>query len=366
MPKIIDVETYCLSLPYRKAVSFKRTVETSGQYVALCLVLDDGTEGIAESNTRLDQNGEDAHTVAYRIQTFFKPRLLGADPTQHHRILAEIGKTKYCRTEKAMIDIALWDLRGKLAGMPVWKLLGGGPARKIPLTWIAHGDTTDAMIAEAKEKALETGYKGLKLKVWKRSEEDLRMVREVRCAVGEKHLIYVDANGSYTETEARSILGRMQDYNVALIEEPCDFLDARRSAAMARVLPVALLGDQTCQSLTEVANLVAIEAVGAVSVKLRRTGLTESLKIVALCEAFGLPVVIGTDSESRIGAQARFHLHSGVPSLAAWPAETHFFDKLADDAFAGEFLVADGEALPGDAPGFGAALDRAKLKKYAI
>lgn len=366
MPRIVDVETYCLNLPYRKAVHFKRAIETSGQYVVLCLLLDDGTEGVAEANTRPDQNGEDAHAVAYKIQTFFKPRLVGADPTEHNAILADIAKTKYCRTEKALIDIALWDLRGKIAGMPVWKLLGGGPVKKIPLTWIAHGDTTDAMIAEAIEKALEAGYKGLKLKVWKRSEEDLRMVREVRRAVGDKHLIYVDANGAYTETEARSILGRMHDYNVALIEEPCDFLDARRSAAMARVLPVALLGDQTCQSLTEVANLVAIEAVGAVSVKLRRTGFTESLKIIALCEAFGLPVLIGTDSESRIGAQARFHLYTGVPSLAAWPAETHFFDKLADDAFAGEFRVARGEALPGDAPGFGAALDRAKLKKYAI
>ena len=192
------------------------------------------------------------------------------------------------------------------------------------------------------------------------------MVREVRQAVGDGYLIYVDANGSYSETEARTILGRMHEYQVALIEEPCDFLDVRRATAMARALPVALLGDQTCESLTEVANQIAAEAVGAVSVKLRRTGFTESLKIIALCEAFGLPVLIGTDSESRIGAQARFHLHAGVPSLAGFPAETHFFEKLADDVFAGSFQLGRGEALPGEAPGFGASLDPAKLAKYAI
>jgi L-alanine-DL-glutamate epimerase-like enolase superfamily enzyme len=366
MPKITAVETYCLSLPYRQAVSFKGGTEAAGQYVVLRLVCDDGTEGIAESNARADQQGEDAKGLAYNIQTFFKPRLVGADPTQHNFLLTQLNKTKFCRTEKALIDIALWDLRGKLANVPVWKLLGGGPVKPIPLTWIAHGDTTDAMIEQATHKALDSGYKGLKLKVWKRSEEDLRMVREVRKAVGDKMLIYVDANGTYTETEARTILGRMHDYNVALIEEPCDFIDARRSAAMARVLPVALLGDQTCTTLTEVANLVAIEAVGAVSVKLRRTGLTESLKIIALCEAYGLPVVIGTDSESRIGSQARFHLRAAIPSLAPWPTETHFFEKLADDAFTGEFLVAKGEAQPGDAPGFGAGLDMDKVKKYAL
>jgi L-alanine-DL-glutamate epimerase-like enolase superfamily enzyme len=170
----------------------------------------------------------------------------------------------------------------------------------------------------------------------------------------------------YSETEARTILGRLGDYDVALIEEPCNFPDARRGAEMARALPIALLGDQNCESLTEVANLVALQAVGAVSVKLRRTGITESLKIIALCEAFGLPVIIGTDSESRIGAKARFHLYTGVASLSAFPAETHFFEKLADDAFRGDFQAADGEALPGDKPGFGVALDPDKVAKYAM
>jgi L-alanine-DL-glutamate epimerase-like enolase superfamily enzyme len=109
-----------------------------------------------------------------------------------------------------------------------------------------------------------------------------------------------------------------------------------------------------------------MNAVGAVSIKLRRTGLTESLKIIALCEAAGVPVVIGTDSESRIGALVRMHLRAAIPSLAPWPSETHFFDKLADDAFAGEFAFVDGTITPSDAPGFGTALDRRKLERYAF
>ena len=84
---------------------------------------------------------------------------------------------------------------------------------------------------------------------------------------------------------------------------------------------------------------IRANSVGAVSVKLRRTGITESLKIIALCEAAGLPVVIGTDSESRIGSLVRMHLRAAIPSLAPWPTETHFFDKLGDDAFAGEFTL---------------------------
>ena len=177
--KIVAVETYCLRLPYRKAVSFRGTAnEKSGQYVLVRILADDGSEGFAKSNTRPTQNGEDAATVAHRIETFFKPRLVGLDPLSMNLIAAEIEKTKYCRTEKALLDIALWDLKGRILGQPVWRLLGGGPVEPIPLTWIAHGNTTDAMIEEASRMVLQRGFKALKLKVWKRSDEDLRMVRE--------------------------------------------------------------------------------------------------------------------------------------------------------------------------------------------
>jgi L-alanine-DL-glutamate epimerase-like enolase superfamily enzyme len=106
--------------------------------------------------------------------------------------------------------------------------------------------------------------------------------------------------------------------------------------------------------------------VGGVSIKMRRTGLTDSLKIIALAEAAGVQAVIGTDSESRIGALARAHLHIGRPSLSAWPMETHFFDKLGGDAFVGDFGFDNGTLTPSDAPGFGAALDRNALARYAI
>jgi L-alanine-DL-glutamate epimerase-like enolase superfamily enzyme len=156
----------------------------------------------------------------------------------------------------------------------------------------------------------------------------------------------------------------MAQYDVSFIEEPCDFVDPLRQAAMAKELPTALLGDQSCRTLKEVALLLRLGAVDAVSVKLRRTGITEALKIIALCEAAGVPAVIGTDSESRIGALTRMHLHAATGYLHDWPAETHFFHKLSDDAFAGEFNFADGCVKPGDAPGFGAAIDRGKLETY--
>jgi L-alanine-DL-glutamate epimerase-like enolase superfamily enzyme len=363
--KIAAVEAFRLKLPYQAAVSFHSVTESSGQYVILRLALDDGSEGIAEVVCRAAQSGEDATSVAYQIETFFAPLLLGADPMGNLALMSLIQKVRGCRAAKALIDIALWDLRGKILGQPVWRLLGGSAPAPVPLTWIVHGATREAQVTQARRMAEERGYRGMKLKTWRRSPEDVRMVGEVRRALPDT-LLYVDGNGSYTETQARTILAKVAEHDVAFIEEPCSFTDPVRQAALAAALPVALLGDQCCESLPAVNTLLRLDAVGAVSVKLRRTGFTESLKIIALCEAAGVPVVIGTDSESRIGALARVHLRAAIPSLAPWPAETHFFDKLGDDVFAGEFAFADGTIAPGDAPGFGAALDRRKLERYAF
>ena len=94
--------------------------------------------------------------------------------------------------------------------------------------------------------------------------------------------------------------------------------------------------------------------------------MTESLKIIALTQAAGIPAVIGTDSDSRIGAMPRVHLRMAIPHLSPWPIETHFFDKLADDVFEGDFQFSDGQITPTDAPGFGASVNTKALEKYAF
>jgi L-Ala-D/L-Glu epimerase len=363
---IAEVEVIKLRLPYRSAVSFKSLRESTGEYAILRLALRDGLEGIAEAVCRPGQSGEDTGLVAYQIENFFKKKLIGADALGHRDILADIDGVRDCAAAKALIDNALWDLRGKIFGLPVWRLLGRATARPVPLTWIAHGNSVEAMVAEAKDAASRRGFKGLKLKTWRRSFEDVRMVAEVRDAVGDGPVIYIDGNGAYSESEARTILPAVARYNVSFIEEPCSFADPVRQATLATALPIALLGDQSCRSLCDVARMVRLNAVGAVSVKLRRSGISEALKIFSLCEAMGLPVVIGTDSESRIGALARIHLRAAITYLDPWPVETHFFQKLTDDVFEGEFNFSDGCVTPTDAPGFGAAIDYAKLEKYRV
>ena len=124
--KIAAVEAFRLRLPYKSAIAFRSVKQSAAEYVILRIATDSGAEGIAELVCRPEHSGEDATLVAYQIENFFKPLLLGKDPLGNAAIMASLSRIRACRAAKSLIDTALWDLRGKVLRQPVWRLLGGG------------------------------------------------------------------------------------------------------------------------------------------------------------------------------------------------------------------------------------------------
>ncbi len=365
MADVIEkLETYCLELPYRQAVHFHSVTEDRGRYLIVRLVTSNGAEGIAESVCRPAQTGDTPEQLAGAVTKHLEPLVLGADATADGVFEAVAGSDAPIAA-RAIVDVALWDLKAKILGQPAWRLLGPGPAAPVPVAWIVHGNTVAEQVAEAVKAIDERGFSALKLKTWKKSMDDVDMVRAVRDAVGPDRVIWVDANGSYTEDEARAVFPHLAELGIAFIEDPCEFTDLTAMAALARDLPIPVLGDKPCQRFADAEALIESGAAGALSVKLRRTGITEGVKIINLAKEANVPVVIGTDSESRIGSLARIHLRAAMPSLAPWPTETHFFGKLAEDVFAGDFVFENGCISVPAAPGFGAGLDMTKLTNLA-
>jgi len=135
---IASIEAIRLKLPYKKPISFASLTESTGQYVILRIVLSDGTEGIAESVCRPGHTGEDAIIVAYQIETFFKPLLLGADPFGHLALLSQIEKIRECRAAKMLIDIALWTCAASCSA----SRSGGSLAAAIPSPCRSPGSRT--------------------------------------------------------------------------------------------------------------------------------------------------------------------------------------------------------------------------------
>lgn len=355
------VELFTVRMPYRSHMQFRSAQRAHGTFVVLRLTTRDGAEGIAQTTALPTTADSDPRVVAAQLDSQ-RSLLIGADPLNNQHILASFGRLRDARRLKALIDIALWDLKGKLLGLPVWRLLGGGPPAPIPITAILFGDTPAAMLGSA-ERMVGRGFRSLKVKVWQRSMEDVQLIAEIRKAVGDDVFLYVDANQAYSELEARAVFPRLGEYNVALIEDPCQ-IPPERLASLGQALRTTILGDIPIESLASAHRYLNAGALGAVSVHMDRTGLSETMKIAALCEAAGVPALVGTDLEASIGAFARLHLRVGIPLLQGLPAETQFFDYLASDVVAQPLSIVDGTVSVPDRPGFGATIDEHALRQH--
>jgi L-alanine-DL-glutamate epimerase-like enolase superfamily enzyme len=366
--KIERVEAFCLRIPYTVEVRYASASDTSGVFVLLRLTTKDGVVGIAECCSRAEQSsGDDIKTVAYQIETHFKPMLLGMDPLAHDEILHKMNKIKKCRFAKALIDNALWDIKGKTLGQPVWRLLGGSAPKPVPISSIVFGYTSVKEMACDAAKAVEDqGMRGFKIKTWKRSMEDVEVVKEIRKAVGPDVFLYADANRVYTEGEARRVFPHFADHDIKMIEDPCKFVSMNDMTRVAEALPIPILADGWFETPVDVYNLARIGAIGAVSVKINKTGMTQALQLINFCDMAGLQVVIGTNTESRIGTLPMIHVWSAFRALQSIPSETGFYRHLADDAFDGELVYKNGTIKVPDAPGFGGKIDEKKLAKYRV
>jgi L-alanine-DL-glutamate epimerase-like enolase superfamily enzyme len=358
------VELFALNFPYQSKVQFRSSQCTGGLYVFLRLTTRDGAQGIAEVTGIPNVPASDPHVLAQQFDGVFRELLEGADPLDRERVDGALANVSGAGIAKALIDTALWDLKGKLLGQPVWRLLGGAAPKPVPVTAILFGDTAGAMLADA-ERTVARGIRALKVKLWRHSIDDVTLVRDIRAAVGDDVLIYADANHSYTEDEARTLLPQLAPYDVALIEDPCN-VSAERLAELSRALPIPILAEIPIDSLATAQHYVEVRAAGALSVHVRRTGITETLEIIARCARAGLPAIVGTDLESSLGALARVHLRVAVRSLEPWPSEVQFFERLAGDVLAEPLAVVDGAIAVPDRPGFGASIDETKLRRYRV
>ncbi len=365
---IARVEAFCLHIPYTVEVRYASTRDTMGVFVLLRVTTKDGAVGIAECCARAEQSGgEDIKTVAYQIENYFKPILMGMDPMSHDEILHKMAKIKRCRFAKALVDNALWDLKGKLLQQPVWRLLGGSTPKPVPISSIVFGYTSVMEMAKDAAKGVEEqGMLGFKVKTWKRSMEDVEVMREIRRAVGDKIFLYADANRVYTEGEARRVFPHFADYDVKMVEDPCRFVSISDMANLAKALPLPILADGWFETPVDVYNLARISAIGAVSVKINKTGMTQALQLINFCEMAGLQAVIGTNTESRIGTLPMIHVWSAFKSLQNIPSETGFYRHLADDVFDGDLRYEKGHVYVPEAHGFGAKIDEKKLAKYRV
>jgi L-alanine-DL-glutamate epimerase-like enolase superfamily enzyme len=256
------------------------------------------------------------------------PDLVGEDPSDIGRLWtklvwtgASVGRSGAATQALAALDIALWDLKAKRAGLPLAKLLGAH--RDSVRCYNTSGGFLHESIEQVKDNAartLESGIGGIKIKVgqpdWR---EDLRRVAAVREHIGDGVPLMVDANQQWDRPTAMRVSQALEEFDLVWIEEPLDAYDAEGHAELARALTTAVASGEMLTSVGEHYELIRHRAVDILQPDAPRVGgITQFLKLATLAE------------HANLGLAPHYAMEIHVHLAAAYPAEpwVEHFDWL--------------------------------------
>jgi len=267
----------------------------------------------------------------------------------------------------AGIDIALWDLKGKAAGLPVWRLLGG---ENRPLFTYATGGyyrpgASDADYGEELARFLDLGYRAVKLKTGAGSvKAEAARVGAVRAALGEAPDLLLDMNAPYDLPDCIDFAHRIEPHRIFWLEEPLHwYLQPADFARLAAATPIPLAHGERELTRFTVRDFVTLGGIRYVQFDATRAaGFTEALRVAALAEQHGAMVAPHTAPE------IHGHLVLALPRCA-FGVESHGgreTDPLAYGLFREHPELRDGHIHIGDKPGFGLDPDWGFVERYRV
>jgi D-galactarolactone cycloisomerase len=256
------------------------------------------------------------------VRTVFAPLLLGEDPRDTGRLWQRLFKASGSRGAVGAVDVALWDLKGKLTGMAVAQLLGGAVRDRVPAYASLHnytptedlGDELVAALADARGR----GFTAIKMKVGGRCvKEDLRYVRLAREVVGPDVDLMADANQTYAVPAAIKVGRTLEELDFAWYEEPIPTFDVAGYAHLHQTLDIALAAYEGIGDPAQIAPVLRARAVDLYQPDLVGAGgFTVLPHLVAMAAAFGVGVTAHC-WDSAITQVGTLHLLATIPSWHA-------------------------------------------------
>ncbi|MDA0164047.1 hypothetical protein OM076_27490 [Solirubrobacter ginsenosidimutans] len=362
--RITGVEAIPYALPYRRAPRFASGSVTTADNVLVRVHTDAGLVGQAEAQPRPYTYGETQTSIVAAVSGPLNGALAGVDPLRTELVAERCSRVAGNYVARGAVDLAVWDLAGQILATPCHTLLGGF-ADDVAAAHMVSLDAPAAMAEEAIEVGERLGVVTFKVKVGRAPALDVAAVRAIRDALPDADL-YVDANRGWSYADAVRAGDALVELGVRAIEEPISIEDRAGRLRLADRWPVPLAGDESCISLAHVDRALEEGAVRVVSVKTARTGFTESRRILGLCLARNVPVVVGSQYEGAIGALATVTFAAAFASTAGRPAELTNFLDLADDLVVAGPVIRDGRAAAPAASGLGLEVDEDRLRRYRL
>ncbi|HEV2500044.1 MAG TPA: L-rhamnonate dehydratase [Terriglobia bacterium] len=314
------------------------------------------------------------------VDLYLKPFLLGQNPfdceylwQQMYRSTIAFGRKGIGMVAISAVDIALWDLMGKIVKQPVFRLLGGKTKPRIPVyASRLYSQPLDELRKEAAQYKAQ-GFKAMKLRFGygpldgaEGMQRNLELVRAVRAVIGDGIDLMADAYMGWTLEYARRMIPMLADYHLRWMEEPVLPDDIGGYAALKALNIMPISGGEHEYTLYGFRELIDAKAVDVIQFDTNRVGgITQARKISALAEAYEIPVI------PHAGQMHNFHvvMASLNSPMAEYfpPVDVEVGNELFWYIFKGEPLAKDGYIdLDDDAPGLGLTVNEEALKKFEV
>jgi len=325
--------------------------------VVLRLRTDAGIVGWAHSSFGMIPGGP--RVVQTILQEEIKPVLIGKDPAYPRRIRADLWKAlEYqgvggvAQFAIAAVDIAIWDILGKNAGLPVYKMLGAFRERMPVYSmcgWYYDNDDDLGKFRRAVEAAVEQGYHAVKIKVGRYSmDDDVKRIRMALDIVGKNRRLMVDANQIFNRNEALRRGRVYQEMGCFWYEEPMPPQEMEGYAALAQALDMRIATGENLNTKYAFADLIARRGADVVQPDNRRAGgVTEWMEIAAIADGYGLELA------SHGGGATNLNMLLAMPN--AIYMETSGARKMVD-----------GEVAAPEEPGMSSEVPASEIQKYKV
>ena len=377
-PRIIRIELTPLKVPFREIVRSAMKPAgglgmaipaeeewRAGEFVICQLFAEDGHQGLGEAFVWLPETGVSPEQIIISIRDALSRYVLGESPFHLERMRLRMDNN-VTRNEvaKGLLDMACYDLQGRITGRPAGDLIGGRVKDAVPLAALIPLMDAEAMAAMA-WGFYQAGHRTVRLKLGKSVAEDVKIMKRVREKLGEPARIRVDYNQAYAPAEAVRAIRAIEPFGLDLAEQPVRAADYLGLAFVQKRVDTPLMAHEGCFSLQDIVTLIELGAIGVVGINAERPGgVTNALRAMTYAEQRGLGVVIHNQSLG-IAAAVQIHLAAARYSCLGHDPELFGHIMFEDDLITAPLEYEPGRVKVPTGPGWGVEVDEAALEKYA-
>ncbi len=360
---IVAAEIYAADLPLSEPFRTARAEIHCSRNVIVRIETADGLYGTGEARPNPAVTGETQGTA---IEAFKETAglLIGRDALDIGARMTAINRALAHNTAlKSAVDMALYDLLGKAAGLPLYAILGGG-RRPVTTDNTVSLDEPSVMADKARQYRDE-GFAAIKVKLGTTGPADLERVRKIREAVGPEVAIRLDVNSGWDPPTAVSALTAMAPFGIELCEQPLPRWDISGMGRLRAKTSIPLMADESIFNAHDAVALIRAKACDYFNIKLAKSGgIRGAMAIDAVAEAAGIPCMVGCMTETRLALTAAAHLHAARPNIIFADLDGH--RNLTVDPVIGGATYRAGEITLPATPGHGADVDPGFLDQLAV